>query len=629
MSLKLTEIFNYFDQIQATTKRLEMRDKLAELLSKLSPEEAATVSYLLLGRVAPYFIDAEFNVAGKTLEKVAASILGYQTQPTIQTEEGVSVRVAVPDEDLRKKVSQSGDLGTTLEQLLPADKKSQIDSVREFYDLLWKVIAISGTGSQQVKQVAIMSLIQKLSPIGAKYVIRIMSGKLRLGASDKTILDALASLEDDKSFAKEIREFSADMSDIGHIVYLYKKYGREMKEHAIFTPGVPVNAKLVEREATIDDVFNRIPEPIIEPKYDGLRLQIHIFPESNMDDYFKDRVWYKGYKEMQQEEEPTLLKQQSDNIVVKLFSRNLEDMTEMFPEICDAAKKLLPQLKENKGIDVQTLVLDGEIIGYNSQVEQFLTYQETMTRRRKHNVSDAVQSVPVRVFVFDVLFVGDENYMKKPLNERKEFLGFLDTNRKQDGFVQTPAHYVKNSEEAEKIFQEYIAEGLEGVIFKSQTSIYEPGKRNFEWIKFKRAMRHELADTVDLVLLGYYYGEGRLAKFGIGALLAGIYDKENDSFLTVTKIGTGITDELWQEIKTRCDQAKIDHETPRAVVPNSLKPDVWLNPEIVVEVEADEITKSPLHSSEYALRFPRFVRFREKKPEDATTKEELKKLCEL
>jgi DNA ligase-1 len=607
MQETLSFVISHFEQIEQTSGRLEMRDTAANLYKELSAQEAAMTTYLLLGRLTPDFVPVEFQIAGKTLEKIVKEAL------------------SLSDETFTQVMSEAGDAGSVFAQFA-GERQSEIKTVTEAYETLWKIARIQGKGSQQLKQAAIQSFLQKLDAKSGKYILRILNGKLRLGASDKTILDAISTYESDpKQFSEILRKAAGMVSDVGYIAYIYKTKGREGIEHISFVPGVPVASKLVEREATIDDVFTRIPEGYVEPKYDGLRIQVHAFKEEVKQKSFGDRVWF-SYMES---DTPTLFAQSSQEIEVKLYSRNLEDMTDMFPEITEAAKTLLQRFDAANGTSSNGIVLDGEVIGYNDAVNQFMTYQETMTRRRKHNVGDAQLSVPVRIFVFDILYKEGAECMSLPLSERKELLSFLDTQEKEFQFTKTPFHITKSSEEADKIFMEYVAEGLEGVIFKDGSTFYEPGVRNFDWIKFKRSMKKELADTVDLVLLGYYFGEGRLAKYGIGALLAGVYDEEKDMFVTVTKIGTGITDELWQEIKSRCNLVAITEQDKKVIVPNSLVPNVWLAPEIVVEVEADEITKSPLHTSGLALRFPRFMRFREKKAEDATSLKELQRLSTL
>ncbi|MCC7304179.1 ATP-dependent DNA ligase [bacterium] len=602
----LSTVAQLFSAIESTPKRLEMQELLTEFYSTATPEQSAIVSYLLIGRIVPEFIAIEFQLSDKTLCAVVEKLLGR---------------------DVNEDLVKYGDIGSVWEK--NAVTTDATLSIEDYYENLWEIAKTRGTGSQLKKQELIIALLEKQSPLAGKYTLRIMNSKLRLGASDRTILEAVGKLQDGES--EKLKQLYANCSDIGHTVYLFKKYGINAYEKSTFSPGIPVSAKLVEREDSIEAIYKRIPEPIEEPKYDGLRIQIHVFKEKALEDAYTERVWKENYLSTLDapSEEMTLFAttEKKEEFNVMLFSRNLENMTDMFPEVSEAARKLPEQYKLRHGIGIETLVLDGEVIGYNDLIQEYLPFQRTMTRKRKHNVGDAATEVPVKVFSFDILLVNEENLMQLPLAERKKRLSFLDENQNlQKAIVKTPIHYPKTVEESEKIFLEYVTEGLEGVIYKDTNSIYTPGTRNFDWLKYKKSMKKDLADTVDIVLLGYYRGEGKLAQFGIGALLAGVYDSKNDQYLTVTKIGTGITHEQWQSIKIACDAVKTDRKLDNSVIPKALIPDVYLLPELVVEVEADEITKSPLHSSGYALRFPRFKKFREKKPEQATSLDELNSL---
>lgn len=611
-TMNISEVAQLFSAVESTPKRLEMQALLTDFFQKATAEEAAIVSYLLIGRIVPEFIDVEFQLSDKTLRAVVEKLLGRDVQ-----------------EDLAKH----GDIGTVWEK--NADTIDSTLSIENYYENLWKVALTKGTGSQLRKQELISALLKKGSPLAGKYTLRIMNSKLRLGASERTILEALAKLQDLKS--DRLKELYANTSDIGYTAYLFHKFGVKAFDTAKFSPGVPVSAKLVEREDSIESIYKRIPQPLEEPKYDGLRIQVHVFKQEEVKEIYEERVWQKGFLKSQKPiEEPAEnmslfaanTEASKEEYSVMLFSRNLENMTDMFPEVVEAARSLPAQYEKKHGVKVEALVLDGEVIGYNDLVHEYLPFQQTMTRKRKYGIGDAASEVPVKVFAFDLLLVNDQNMMTIPLSERKERLAFLDENQDiQKTIVKTPIHYPASVEDAEKIFLGYVGEGLEGVIFKDAASFYTPGVRNFEWLKYKKAMKKDLADTVDIVLVGYYRGEGKLSQFGIGALLAAVYDRDTDKYLTVTKIGTGITHEQWQSIKIACDAVKTDRKLDSVVIPKSLTPDVYLLPELVVEVEADQITKSPLHTSGYALRFPRFKKFREKKPEQATTTEELKQLA--
>jgi DNA ligase-1 len=304
---------------------------------------------------------------------------------------------------------------------------------------------------------------------------------------------------------------------------------------------------------------------------------------------------------------------------VFIFSRNLENMSQMFPEIIEGTRKQ---------VQADSVILDAEALAYNPESEEFLPFQETTRRRRKHRIEAIAKQVPLKAFVFDILYKDGASLLDTPLVERMKILE--ETIQPDDILVLTTNHIVRDAKELSLLFEEAISKGLEGVVAKKLESPYEAGARNFNWVKLKRHSAGALHDTIDCVLLGYIFGRGKRAALGAGALLVGVYDPKQDMFVTVSKIGTGLTDEEWRSIKDRTKGLVVDHKPAR--VSSLIEPSVWLEPEIVIEVLADEITRSPIHTAGkvgeepgFALRFPRLVAFREKdkKPEDATTVEEL------
>ena len=196
---------------------------------------------------------------------------------------------------------------------------------------------------------------------------------------------------------------------------------------------------------------------------------------------------------------------------------------------------------------------------------------------------------------------------------------------------------VSDPKEIEKYFDTYIAEGREGIMAKKPDSIYKPGAREFSWVKLKRSYSSKVNDTIDCVVMGYDAGKGKRAAFGIGAVLVGVYDQKEEKFVTIAKIGTGMTDEEWRTLKEKCEKRPPKADEPLAqmakskpkeyAVAKEMECDVWVEPRIVLEIRSDEITQSKLHTSGWSLRFPRLERFRtDKRPEDATTKEEIDSL---
>jgi DNA ligase-1 len=330
-------------------------------------------------------------------------------------------------------------------------------------------------------------------------------------------------------------------------------------------------------------VINKLGPVAIQPKYDGVRVQIH-----------------------------------KDGSEVRVFSRNLEDYSLMFVELVAAARKLKDR----------NLILDGEAIGFNAESEEFMAFEQTASRRHQHGIETAAASTPLVAFVFDVLYRNGKDLTQLPYEERYALLDKILAG--SSVLLPTGLTHATSAEELSATLLDNIAKGLEGVVVKRMDSPYQAGARNFNWVKLKRTTSGQLNDTVDLVLLGYYFGKGKRTEFGLGALLAGVYDAENDRFETITKIGTGLSDAGWREIHQRADKLQVASKPAR--VRSLLTPDVWLKPEVVVEVLADEITPGTNHTAGkvddgpgYALRFPRIVSFRsaDKRPEDATTVKEI------
>jgi DNA ligase 1 len=604
------KLSTYFEQISSESSRLAMTDILAELFGDCRGEEVAAVCYLMTARVAPMFIPVEFNVAEKSVLKVLQGIVD---------EHGGKEGYA------RDQYDEIGDLGKVaskvIEEFASKTAKSKQRSILDVYDKMWEIAAISGIGSVGSRNDKISGLLTSGSPIEAKYIVRILLDEMRLGSSDKTVLDALSVLKKgDKQDRDELDRAFGVGSDLGYIAAKYVDGGKAAIKKITVTPGIPVFSMLVEREKEAGAIMKRIPRAIVQPKFDGLRCQIHIGINEERD--FTDRLWWKRWDEFSEDDPLSLFGAGKEEYGIRLFSRNLEDMTDMFPDVVTAARDL----------KVDSAVFDSEIIGYNEDTGEFVPFQETMKRKRKYGIADASMRVPVKAFVFDVIHLDGLSLLKETNEWRLDKLSkLLDT---EGLLVRSGNHIAGSADELQKLFDEYVSEGLEGVIVKDPASSYRPGSRVYEWIKLKRASQGHLADTVDVVILGYYFGRGRQAEMGIGALLGGVYDESADMFFSICKIGTGITDEKWREIKIDLDDIAVDVKPKRADVSDQLAPDQWVEPEIVATVEADEITKSPVHTAGrgegntgYALRFPRLkIWRRDKLPCDATSIEEIEKM---
>jgi ATP-dependent DNA ligase len=316
---------------------------------------------------------------------------------------------------------------------------------------------------------------------------------------------------------------------------------------------------------------------------------------------------------------------EKDSAFVRIFSRNLDNMTYMFPDVVEAVQNL----------GVKKAIFDSEAIAFNKKTGKFLSFQQTVQRKRKHGVAEKAREIPLKVFIFDLLYLNGQSLLGKSFIKRRQLLEkTLDVKtgvagrQKSENIRLTEQKIVTKTKQFDQFFQSMVDEGLEGLMAKKLESVYQAGARNYNWVKYKVAMQSELADTIDCVVMGYYRGKGKRASFGIGAFLVGI--KDNDTFQTVSKIGTGLTDKQWQEMHQRCQKLKTESKPSQYQVNKNLNPDVWCPPELVVEIEADTVTRSPIHSAGLALRFPRLKKFRDDKDaSQGTTLKELKKIASI
>jgi len=564
-----------FEELERTSSRLALIGLLTQLFRSIErPEEIEQVCYLVQGRVAPFFVALEMGMAEKSVTRSIA--MASHTTP----------------ERIAALYATLGDLGLVVGQVKSETKSApSVLSVDEVFKGLKAIAQTAGKGAVEQKIARLSDLLTPVDSVSAKYMVRILLGNLRLGIGDATVLDALAKARwKDAKKRKLLEGAYHKTSDLGLIARtLWDHPEEEEAQQAVavldIQVGKPVHSQLAERLPSAEAIIAKMGTVVAQYKYDGLRAQIH--------------------KEGQQ---------------VTIFSRNLEDQSHMFPEL------IAGTLKQ---VRAESVILDAEALAYNATSEEFLPFQETTRRRRKHGIEALAEQLPLKAFVFDILYKDGVSLLDSPLAERLKILEET-MHPADDTLMLTSSHMVRDAHTLTLLFEEAISKGLEGLVVKKLESRYEAGARNFNWVKLKRHSAGALNDTIDCVLLGYLFGRGKRAALGAGSLLVGLYDPERDLFVTVTKIGTGLSDEQWRSIRERTRGLEVDHRPAR--VSSLIEPSVWVEPQLVLEVLADEITRSPTHTAGkvgaepgYALRFPRLVSFREgdKKPEDATTVQEL------
>ncbi len=574
--MKFSKFSEYLDRLEKTPKRLEITTILSELINELESSEAGIAIYLSLGYLKAPFENKNFNIADKLMVKILEQASG---------------------EDAKILYAQLGDLGNVAEKLF-SKQKSSTKSIQEVYEQMLEVAFTEGSGSVDGKTRKAAELLNSMDALSAKFATRIILGTLRLGFTELTVIASLAELIGDKNAAQAIEHAYYTRPDIGLIVKNVKKDGLKGLKNIKMAAGVPVLSQKASRVSGMEEAFERIPNVWAEFKFDGTRVQLH------MD---------KATKVKAETPQESLFEKTKDAYLIKTFTRNLEETTHQYPDLVEAAQK---QIKAD------SVILDGEAIGFNRETGEFLPFQETIQRKRKYDVQSMTETIPLKYFVFDILYLNGELQIDKPLKERKKILKTViksgDTIKIAENFE------TKDFDKLVEYYEEAKEKGLEGIIVKNSEDPYQAGARSYSWIKLKKADEKLLDDSVDCVLLGYYHGKGVRSKFGIGGFLVGVYDTETDTFKTITKVGTGLTDEEWAKIKTMADKFKVKELPVNVVVNKMLIPDVIVSPKIVLEIGADEISISQNHTAGYALRFPRLIKFREdKSPIETTTVKEI------
>lgn len=558
--MQFSKLASYLNSLEETSSRNAITEILATLFTEAEADEIGKLCYLLQGRVCPLYEAIEFGMAEKFIFRAIAS--AYDADP----------------EEVVSQFKKLGDIGKAAEALHKG--KSADMSVVGVFAGLYDIATTGGTGSQEKKIGQLAELLRHVNALSGRYIVRIPLDKLRLGFSEMTILDSLSwMLAGDKSLRPRLEEVYNVRTDIGFIAETVKRHGIEGLSHVKARVGSPVLSQLSQRLPTADEMIEKMGIVAVEPKYDGVRVELH----------FKRGKW------------------------VRTFSRNLEDTTVMFPELSEVGKE----------IHADEVILDGEAVGLDPKTGKTVSFQETTTRKRKHNIELFSKSVPLKFFIFDILYKNGKDLLEVPLSERRKILEL--TVKPGTLLAVTPQMITDSAQKLREYHDTQLKKGLEGAMVKKWDSPYEPGRRGFSWVKFKEeeGKTGKLTDTIDAVVMGYYAGEGKRTSFGIGALLVGV--RTGEQFVTVTKIGTGVSDDLWKELKKKL-HAINTREVPAEYtkVGKALIPDVWVIPQVVVELAGDDLTKSPNHGAGYAVRFPRLVKIRtDKTPAQVTTVKEL------
>ncbi len=555
--------------MEKTTKRLELTDILVELFKSTPPEIVSKIVYLIQGKLLPDFEGVELGVA----EKLAIRAISKSS--------GIAIK------KIEQSYKETGDLGQAasiiLEQKTQTTFLVQDITVERGYETLFKIAKLEGSRSQDMKMKYISSLLNDANPLEASFVLKILLGTLRLGIAENTVMDALAiAYTGNKENRKELEKAYNVSNDLGMVakeLAIDGINGIKKFQVKIFNPIRPMLAERVKSEKeAIEKMGNKF---AAEYKLDGERVQLHI---------------------------------EGENVI--LYSRSLENITSYYPDIVE---------KIPKAVDAKKVILEAEAVAINEDTGEFLPFQELMHRRRKYNIEKAVTKYPITVNFFDVLLLNDESYLEIDYIKRREMLGKI---IKENEFTKlVPMTIVENENDIEDFLENSINAGCEGLMLKMLDAKYQAGSRGSYWLKLKREYRNELGDSLDLVVIGAFFGKGRRTG-RYGTLLLATYNDEKDTFPSICKVGTGFSDEDLDQLYQLLSSKVTLKKNPR--IESEMEADVWFEPELVIEIVASEITLSPIHKSGMdsirkntglALRFPKFTgKIRvEKAPEDAST----------
>jgi len=559
-----------YSKLESTTKRLEMTDILTDLFKIADSGNIDKIIYMSQGKIHPDWKgQPEIGMAEKMVKEALIRVTGLKkakVESLVQTLGDIGLAA----EEAMAKKTQSGFFSKQL-------------SVTDIYNGLDNIARRSGTGSARQKMDLLGSLLVDSSPLGARYLSRMVEGKLRMGIGDMTILDALAqAFTGSKEKRPELERAYNLSSDLGAVAIALVDHGLDGILNFKIKAGAPIRVMAAQRLSNAEEIIEKLGGHCsAEYKLDGERFQIH-----------------------------------KDGDVINIFSRRLENITYMYP---DVVKLTIEHIKVEKAI------IEGEAVAYNLDTGEDMPFQTLMKRRRKHKIEEMMAKIPIRVYLFDCLYDG-EDLTLKPYPYRIERLDAITD--ATDDFKPVERLETNDPEELEEFFQQSLADGTEGLIVKSTSddSIYRAGARSWLWVKLKRSYQSKMQDHVDLAVVGAFYGRGRRAG-SYGALLVAAYDPSDDKYKTVCKVGTGFTDENLAEMPGRLDQYRV--ESKPGNVDSLLEAEVWFEPVVVMEVIGDEITASPLHLAAFgeirkdaglAIRFPRFTRWREDKSAEEVTR---------
>lgn len=596
--LPYSVIAESFEKIEETSSRLKIVAHAAELFLEVlrtKPEDLSVVTYLCINRLGPDYEGLELGLGESLIIKSLAEATG-RTLAQIKND--------------YRDLGDLGEIALKSRKNQPTMFKPKPLSINVVFKNLEDIARSTGTASQTKKIGIIKRMLTSCQGSEAKFLIRSLEGKLRIGLAEKSVLTGLAQAfvawenektgtrasETDVSNAEAvIRDVHCQIPNYGLIIKAAIKNGIfRVPETCKLTAGVPLKPMLAKPTKSVSEILDRFgdEEFTCEYKYDGERAQVHM----------------------------------QDNGKLKVYSRNMEDMSQRYPDLLTGSTKFAVE-------GVSSYILDCEAVAWDREQKKILPFQVLSTRKRK-DVEEGSIKVQICLFAFDLLYLNGRSLLKEGLKERRRLL--------QDHFKVIEGQFAfaksmdaSNVEEIQAFLDQSVKDSCEGLMIKvlnGTESGYEPSKRSRNWLKLKKDYLAGVGDSLDLVVLGAYYGRGKRTK-AYGAYLLGSYNTETEEYETICKIGTGFSDEMLEQLYKSLSETVIDK--PKSYYSfdkgSNAQPDVWFEPTMVWEVLTADLSLSPIYKSGIdqlgkgvSLRFPRFIRIRDDKGvEDATSSDQV------
>lgn len=550
--IKLAELYK---EISSTTKRLEKIDILSKFLKSLSEKDNEAL-YLILGDIYPEYDERKIGISNQLAIKAIARSTGTAS------------------EEVLAEWKKIGDLGEVSEKLFKKRKQAtlhvQVLTTQKVLINMRKLPELEGKGTIDKKLSLITELLTSASPLESKYLIRTLIGDLRIGLKESSIRESMAKtfFKENKEASKKIQGAIDRSNDIAKVFEIVKKGKLKNLQKIKLEVGKPIKVMLAQKAKDIEEGFEKVGKPCaVEYKYDGFRMLIHKNKQG-----------------------------------IKLFTRQLENVTKQFPEVVGFVEKYV------KG---KSFILDSEAVGFNKN-KKYKPFQEISQRiRRKYNIEELQKKLPVEVNVFDILDYEGKSFLDEPFEKRSKIIRKIISNKPYK-IVYSKQIITDNVKKANEFYKKALKNNQEGVMMKNLSTPYQPGSRVGHMIKIKPDVR-----DLDLVIVGAEYGTGKRSAWLSSFILA---CKEGDKYLEIGKMGTGI--------KEKQEQGVSFEELTKKLNPLIIKEKgkrVYIKPKIIISVSYQEIQHSPNYESGFALRFPRFTALRlDKGLKDIATLEEIK-----